>query len=126
MLQTCSWPDCCCGFLSVSTAALFLVRSVMLRYLRCGSCFRAYAIAASSPTYGFCSVLGPRVEERVSTVGASPTCLRVLIAAPNPTMLCRAELLTAMYAALFVSGCLIISVSVVVCTLFSHGASVNG
>lgn len=65
------------------------------------------------PTYGFCSVLRPRVEENVLIVGASLTCLRVLIAAPNPTMPCRAELLTAMYAALFMSDCLIISVSTV-------------
>jgi hypothetical protein len=66
------------------------------------------------------------VEENVSIVGASLTCLRVLIAALNPTMPCRAELLTAMYATLFVSSCLIISMSIEICTLFSYGASVNG
>ena len=122
----CSWPDCFCGFLSVSTAALFLVNSVMLWYLRRGKCPKACAMAASSPTYRFCSVLGPRVEERVSTVRASPTCLRALIAAPKPTIPLRAELLTAMYAALFVFGCRVISVSTMVCTLFSHGGRVNG
>src|SRR5438477_417362 len=114
MLRRCSWPDCCRGFLSVSTAALFLVSSVILWYLRRGSCWRAWAIAASSATYGFCSVLGPRVEERLSTVGSSPTCLRVLIAAPSPTTPFRAELLTATYAARFESGCLVPSLSVIV------------
>ncbi|KAK3933890.1 hypothetical protein QBC46DRAFT_348182 [Diplogelasinospora grovesii] len=37
----------------------------MLRYLRRGSWLRACAIAASSPAYGFCSVLRPRVQEKV-------------------------------------------------------------
>ena len=47
----------------------------------------------------FCSVLRPSVEERVSTVGSSPTRLRVSISPPSPTISCRTELLTAMYAA---------------------------
>src|SRR5689334_15416812 len=103
MLQICSWPDSWRGFLSVRSAALFLVHSVILWYLRRGSCRRARAIAASSPAYGFCSVLGPRVVKRVSTVGSSPIRLRVLIAAPRPTTPFRAELLTAIYAARFES-----------------------
>ena len=126
MLQICSWPDCCHGFLSMSMAALFLISSVILWYLCHGNCWRAWAIAVSSAMYRFCSVLGPRVEERVSTVGSSLTCLHVLIAAPNPTMPFHAELLTVIYAAQFESGCLVISLLVTVCTLFSHGSRVNG
>src|SRR5258706_14832477 len=126
MLQICSWPDCWRGFLIVRTAALFLVHSVILWYLRHGNCCRAWAIAANSAVYRLCSVLGPRVEESVSTVGSSPTRLRILVAAPSPTTPFRAELLTAIYAARFESGCLVISLLVTVCTLFSHGGRVNG
>jgi hypothetical protein len=110
----------------VRTAALFLVHSVILWYLRRGNCRRAWAIAASSAVYGFCSVLRPRVEKSVLTIGLSLTRLRVLIAAPSLTTLFRAKLLTAIYAAWFKSGCLVISLLVMVYTLFSHGGRVNG
>lgn len=45
--QTCSWPDCCRGFLRVSAAALLLVSSVILYCFSTGSVFNACAIAAS-------------------------------------------------------------------------------
>lgn len=68
----------------------------------------------------------PRVEESVSTMGSSLARLRVLIAAPSPTTPFRAELLMAIYAVRLKSGCLAISLLVMVCTLFSHGGSANG
>ncbi len=107
-------------------SCFILINSVILWYLRRGKCPKACAIATSSATYKFYSVLRPRVEERVLIIGASPTCLRILIAALKPTIPLRAELLTAIYAALFVSSCYVTSVLITVYTLFSHGAKVNG
>jgi hypothetical protein len=52
----------------VSTAALLLVSSAMLRNLSFGSELKARAIAASSPEYGFCSDLMPNVEAKVSSL----------------------------------------------------------
>ena len=54
----------------MSTADLFLVSSRMHRYLIRGSKFRALAIAANSPEYGFCSDLMPSVDEMVSILGS--------------------------------------------------------
>lgn len=66
---TCSWPDCCRGFPSVSAAALLLISSVILYNFSTGSVFNACAIAASSPEYGFCSDLAPSVTEKVLSLG---------------------------------------------------------
>ena len=60
------------------------------------------------------------------TVGPSLLRLRVLIALLSPTTLFRAELLIARYAARVESSSLVAVPSVMVCTLFSYSASVNG
>jgi hypothetical protein len=72
---------------------------MMLQYLCYSSYFRVYTITASLPIYGFCSILGPRMEEKVSIVGTSPMYLRVLIALPSPTTLFCAKLLIAICVA---------------------------
>ena len=112
----------------MSTAALFLVINTMLRNLSFGSVFRAFAIAANSPEYGFCSSLMPSVEEKdkVSFLGSLGADLCISIAPPIPTTSFRAELLTAMRTAQPVSSCLDADSSAMVCTLFSHGANVHG
>ena len=104
----------------MSTAALFLVVSAMLRNLSFGSLLSASAIAASSAEYGFCSSLLPSVVEndRVSLF-----CM--LIAPPIPTFPFRDELLTAMRTAQFASS-LCAASSVTTCTLLSHGAKTHG
>jgi len=53
----------------VSTAALLLVSSVMLRNLSFSSKLNTCAITTSSPEYRFCSDLMPSVEEKVSSFG---------------------------------------------------------
>lgn len=126
MLQICSQLDYQRGFLSVRTAALFLVYSVILQYLRRGNYQRAQAIAASSIAYRFCSILRPSVEESVLTIRSSLTRLHVLIATPSLTTLFYAKLLIVIYAAWFKSSYLIISLLVIVCILFSYSGSVNG
>jgi hypothetical protein len=68
----------------------------MLRYLSLGNRLKAIAIAVNSPEYGFCSVLMPSVEEKVSTVGSLCEDICISIAPPTPTTPFRAELLTAM------------------------------
>src|SRR5438477_9174486 len=50
----------------------------------------------------------------------------ILMAPPIPTMSFHTELLTAMHTAQPVSACLAAVPLVMVCTHFSHGASVNG
>src|SRR5438477_7817181 len=120
----CTCPDCCQGCLSVSTAALLLVSSAMLRNLSFGSELNARTIAASSPEYGFCSDLMPSVEEKVMSL--EPPCINVdnWITPPTPTMSFCAELLTAMCTAQPVSACLAAALLTMVCTCFSHGAIV--
>lgn len=86
---------------------------------------RALAIAASSPEYGFCFSLLPRVKEKDEI--SSLRLLRVdcnSITPLIPTTLFRVELLTAIRTALSVPGCLDTNSSVIVCTLFSHGINV--
>jgi hypothetical protein len=106
-------------------AALFLIKSVMLWYLRHYSCLKAWAITASLLMYGFYSILKLKVEEKVLIVRASLTCLYVLIIALNLTIPCHAKLLIVTYATLFMSSCLIISILIEVYTLFSYNVSVN-
>ena len=110
----------------MSTAALLLVSSAILRNLSFGSKLKARAIAASSPEYGFCSDLMPSVEEKVTSL--EPLCTDVdnWIAPPTPTTSFRAELLTAMRTAQLVSACLAAVSSTRVCTRFSYSANVNG
>lgn len=124
----CSCPDCCRGFLSVSTAALFLVINTILRNLNFGSVFRAFAIAANSPEYGFCSSLLPSVEEKdkISFLGLLRADLCISITPPIPTTPFRAELLTAIRTPQPVSSCLDVDSSAMVCTFFPHGANVHG
>ena len=109
----------------MSTAALLLVNSTMLRNLSFGSKLKACAIAASSPEYGFCSDLTPRVEERVTSLEPC-TDADNRMAPPIPTTSFRAELLVAMRTTQSVSACLAAVSSAIVCTRFSHGANVNG
>lgn len=63
--STYPWPDYCQGFLSMSTAALLLVSSVILYPFHAGDKFSTYAIATNSVEYGFCSALTPSVTEKV-------------------------------------------------------------
>jgi hypothetical protein len=102
----CSYPDCCRGFLSVSIAALLLVKSAMLQNLSLGSKPKAYAIAASSPEYEFCFDFMPSVEEKASSFGV--LCLGICIwtAPPIPTTSFRAELLIAICTDQSASVCL--------------------
>jgi hypothetical protein len=79
----------------VSAAALLLVSSVTLHRFSPRSVFNAYAIAANSPEYRFCSVLTPSVTEKVFSLGFRYRGGCFSIATPNPTILFRAELLTA-------------------------------
>jgi hypothetical protein len=123
---TCSCLDCCRGCLSVSTAALLLVSSTMLRNLSFGSKLKARAIAATCSEYRFCSDLMPSVEEKVPSLEPPYTNSDNRIAPPIPTTSFRAELLTAMRIAQPVSACLATDSSAMVCTRFSHGANVNG
>ena len=82
----------------MSAAALFLVTIRILRNLTFGSVLRAFAIAANSPEYGFCSSLLPNVVEKdkISSLASLRVHVCILIAPPIPTSPFRAELLTAM------------------------------
>ena len=55
------------------TAALLRVESSIRLDVSGGSVLNALSIAASSPEYGFCSDLGPSVEEKVPSFGLPNT-----------------------------------------------------
>ena len=121
----CSCPDCCQGCPSVTAAALLLICSAMLQNLSFGRELKARAITASSLEYGFCSDLLPNVEENVMSLMPLCTDANILMALPIPTASFHAELLTAMHTAQPVSACFAAVPLVMVCTHFSHGASMN-
>jgi hypothetical protein len=81
----------------VRAAALLLVNSVTLDRFSPRSVLNTYAIAANSLEYGFCSVPAPSVTEKVFSLGFRCRGGRFSIATLNPTILFRAELLTAIY-----------------------------
>jgi hypothetical protein len=54
------------------------------------------------------------VVKRVLTIGLSPTYLCILIATPSLTILFRAKLLIVIYTTRVKSGCLVISLLVIV------------
>src|SRR5436305_15167928 len=89
----CSCLDCCRGCLSVTAAALLLVRSAMLRNLSFGRELNARAIAASSLEYGFCSNLLPSVEANVISLAPLCTDAIILMAPPIPCRLYTYNLL---------------------------------
>jgi hypothetical protein len=80
----------------VRTAALLRVEISIRLDLSVGRMPNARSIAASSPEYGFCSDLGPSVEEKVPSFGLLYTDGGSVAAPPTPTRSFRAELLTAM------------------------------
>ncbi len=124
--ETYCCPDCWRGFFSVNTAALLLVASMIRRYLTFRTNLNACPTAASSAEYGFCSVLGPNVILKVSSLGPPRMDSGIRTTPPIPTMLFRPELLTAIRTAHPVSICAVAVSSTVVSTRSSHGANTNG
>ena len=98
---------------------------MILRNLSCGNRLRACTIAASSPEYGFCCALIPRVDENVSSFELRRNVASWMVP-PIPTRPFRAKLLTAMYTAQFASIPSAAASSVTAYNCFSQGASING
>lgn len=110
----------------MSVAALLLVSSVTLHRFSPRSMLNAYAIAPNSLEYGFYSALAPSVMAKVFSLGFRYRGGYFSIATPNPTILFRAELLTAIRmtspASVYVSGDSWLSL----CIRSSYGANING